>query len=235
MADHVAQRTLVKSPPELWAEVSEQRTLASRLEAFGEIRITRLDPETSVAWEGNDIRGTVELEPAGWGTLVTLRAAAAGAAASPGAPHETTTEAAPGRPPATDLLALDSREPQPIDPSGHTARRPGLFARMLARRRAARAAVETQAHAPHHTVATTDPTQAQQATEQLPLDAREPAAPDPLPLDAREPAAPEPPLHPTEPDAPTPEDLPPTPSVGAILTAVLDGLGSAHHRPYSRG
>ena len=41
---------------------------------LGEIRITRLDPETAVAWEGERARGTVRIEPAGWGTRVTLTA-----------------------------------------------------------------------------------------------------------------------------------------------------------------
>ena len=74
MDDPRAQRTLVKSPPELWAEVSDVDALAGHLGAFGEIRITRLEPETTVAWEGDRARGTVELEPSGWGTKVTLTA-----------------------------------------------------------------------------------------------------------------------------------------------------------------
>jgi hypothetical protein len=69
-----AHRTLVKSPPELWAEVSDVEALARHLGAFGEIRITRLEPESTVAWEGDRARGTVELEPSGWGTKVTLTA-----------------------------------------------------------------------------------------------------------------------------------------------------------------
>src|SRR3954453_1048378 len=71
-AEPRAQRTLVKSPPELWAEVSDPGALAGHLGAFGEIRITRLDPESTVAWEGDRARGTVELEASGWGTKVTL-------------------------------------------------------------------------------------------------------------------------------------------------------------------
>jgi hypothetical protein len=64
----------VKSPPELWAEISDVEALGGHLGAFGEIRITRLEPETTVAWEGDRARGTVELEPSGWGTKVTLTA-----------------------------------------------------------------------------------------------------------------------------------------------------------------
>jgi hypothetical protein len=69
-----AARTLVKSPPELWAEVSDPESLTRHLGAFGEIRITRLEPEATVAWEGDRVRGTVDLRPAGWGTKVTVTA-----------------------------------------------------------------------------------------------------------------------------------------------------------------
>ena len=74
MAQLTASRTLVKSSPELWAECSDAASLARHLGAFGEIHITRLEPETAVAWEGEDVRGTVTLEPSGWGTRVVLTA-----------------------------------------------------------------------------------------------------------------------------------------------------------------
>jgi hypothetical protein len=77
MTEHEASRTLVKSPPELWAECSEAASLARHLGQFGEIRITRLEPETAVAWEGERASGTVRLEPSGWGTRVVLTARAA--------------------------------------------------------------------------------------------------------------------------------------------------------------
>lgn len=69
-----AARTVVKSPPEVWAEVSDPDSLARHLGGVGEIRITRLEPESTVAWEGTRIRGTVDLAPAGWGTKVTVSA-----------------------------------------------------------------------------------------------------------------------------------------------------------------
>lgn len=72
--EHMASRTIVKSPPELWAECSVAQSLARHLGEFGEIRITRLEPETTVAWEGEHASGTVRLEPSGWGTQVTLTA-----------------------------------------------------------------------------------------------------------------------------------------------------------------
>ncbi|MGZ4274636.1 MAG: hypothetical protein ACXVRP_12845, partial [Solirubrobacteraceae bacterium] len=72
MTEHQSSRTLVKSAPELWAECSDAASLARHLGAFGEIRITKLEPESAVAWEGAAASGTVRLEPSGWGTRVTL-------------------------------------------------------------------------------------------------------------------------------------------------------------------
>lgn len=72
MKEHQSSRTLVKSAPELWAECSDAASLARHLGAFGEIRITKLEPETAVAWEGDAASGTVKLEPSGWGTRVIL-------------------------------------------------------------------------------------------------------------------------------------------------------------------
>ncbi len=72
MTEHQSSRTLVKSAPELWAECSDAASLARHLGAFGEIHITKLEPETAVAWEGAAASGTVRLEPSGWGTRVTL-------------------------------------------------------------------------------------------------------------------------------------------------------------------
>ena len=69
-----AKRTLVKSPPELWAELSDIAALARHLGEFGEIRITRTEPESVVEWEGDLASGSVRLEPSGWGTKVTLTA-----------------------------------------------------------------------------------------------------------------------------------------------------------------
>jgi hypothetical protein len=72
--EHKASRTIVKSPPELWAECSVAGSLSRHLGQFGEIRITRLEPEATVAWEVEYASGTVRLEPSGWGTQVTLTA-----------------------------------------------------------------------------------------------------------------------------------------------------------------
>ncbi len=77
------QRTLVKSPPELWAEVSDVEALTRHLAAFGDITITRVEPESTVAWEGEHASGTVELSASGFGTKVTLSAQPAAIDAPP--------------------------------------------------------------------------------------------------------------------------------------------------------
>jgi hypothetical protein len=71
------QRTLVKSPPELWAELSDPEALARHLGEFGEIRITRVQPEQKVEWEAaaGEVSGTVAIKPSGWGTKVKLTVA----------------------------------------------------------------------------------------------------------------------------------------------------------------
>jgi hypothetical protein len=94
MTAYKASRTLVKSPPELWSEVSEAGSLKRHLDQFGEIRITRLEPETAVAWEGESARGTIKLEPSGWGTKVILTAQPDQAGTDPSPPGATSSAAA---------------------------------------------------------------------------------------------------------------------------------------------
>jgi hypothetical protein len=72
MISSEVQRTLVKSPPELWAELSDPGVLARHLGELGEIRITRVEPEQLVEWEAENRTGTVHIKPSGWGTRVTL-------------------------------------------------------------------------------------------------------------------------------------------------------------------
>ncbi len=69
------QRTLVKSPPELWTELSDPDALARHLGELGEIRITRTEPERLVEWEAAGTTGTVAIQASAWGTKVTLRVA----------------------------------------------------------------------------------------------------------------------------------------------------------------
>src|SRR5919201_2043488 len=139
MSEPTATRTLVKSPPELWAELSDIESLARHLGGFDEIRITRLDPETTVAWEGDRARGTVHLEPSGWGTRVTLTAELPEEAAQEPEPPPAPPEEAAAEPePPTEPL------PAPGEP-GAMARKRGFFARLFGRRRRVEEVVEVAA------------------------------------------------------------------------------------------
>src|ERR671936_810723 len=108
MPEVQAHRRLVKSPPELWAELSDVEGLARHLGEFGEIRITRTDPETTVAWECEHARGTVAIEASGWGTKVTLTAETV-------AP-EREAAAEPEREPAADAdpAPVATPDPEPV-------------------------------------------------------------------------------------------------------------------------
>ena len=108
MTEHQSSRTLVKSAPELWAECSDAASLARHLGAFGEIRITKLEPETAVAWEGAAASGTVQLESSGWGTRVTLTVTEEG---RPAEPVEPVGPVEPVEP-----------EPEPVERDGARAR-----------------------------------------------------------------------------------------------------------------
>jgi hypothetical protein len=72
MISSEVQRTLVKSPPELWSELSDPAALARHLGELGEIRIVRVEGEKTVEWVAENTTGTVSIQPSGWGTKVTL-------------------------------------------------------------------------------------------------------------------------------------------------------------------
>jgi hypothetical protein len=63
-------RTLVKSPPELWAELGPD----CLEKALGAVSVQETEPEREMTFTGEGVRGTAVLEPAGWGTKVTLTA-----------------------------------------------------------------------------------------------------------------------------------------------------------------
>src|SRR3954466_3805720 len=117
MPDLTAKRTLVKSPPELWEELSEVEGLAKHLGAFGEIKITKLEPEHTVAWEGEHGSGTVSIEPSGWGTKVTFHAELPEAAT----PEE--AEAKPVEPEEEKSEAVQPAEAEPeLEPAAEPER-----------------------------------------------------------------------------------------------------------------
>jgi hypothetical protein len=180
------QRTLVKSPPELWAELSDPAALARHLGELGEIRITRVEPEKTVEWEAADTTGAVRLKPSGWGTRVTLTASREIPAPEP--------VAAPAPEPEPEP------EPEPVAEPAPEPRR-GLFARLFSRRPKVAPAAELEPSAP--VAEPPDVSAEQQAAAALAAE-----------LAMLEEAL----IAETQ----------------AVLTSVLDRLGAAHHRPFSR-
>ena len=70
MATYEVSRTLVKSPPELWAELEGERLR----DALGDAVVRSTEPERELAWEADGAAGLARLEPSSWGTKVTLTA-----------------------------------------------------------------------------------------------------------------------------------------------------------------
>jgi len=211
MDQSTAHRRLVKSPPELWAEVSSEDALGRHLAPFGEIRITRVEPETTVAWEGDRASGTVKLEPAGWGTRVILTAT----------PVQESTALPPPQPvrsaPPRQPVQSSTPPPRPAvapAPAPKQRRRRGFFARLFRRR---------PAHAAPAAATPAQPEPGPPAPGPVPT----PPEPDPAPtIVTRDLRPPAPAVH---------ARLDPV-STRAILAVVLDHLGADHHRPpFSRG
>ena len=237
--EHEASRTLVKSPPELWAECSDAGSLARHLGEFGEIQITRLEPESSVAWEGENASGTVRIEASGWGTRVTLTAQTR--IEEPSAPPEAVEEPREGESPvAVESLTaeaespaektsptpregnhaaveetLEEQDPGPVDDTGRArARWRRLTARMRGVFGSGAPGEEEEAVGP-------------EAVEEPAPEAMEEPAFEPSP----EPEA-------VSSSASALDKEPPQPDsqldAEAILASALDSLGQAHHRPFSR-
>ncbi len=225
MPETRAQRTLVKSPPELWAEISDAPSLARRLSAFGEVRITRKDPETAVAWEGASVRGTVELAASGWGTKVTI--AAERTPATPAEPEQD-TEAFDSAALAAALAAEPEPASEPEIPTPTTS----------ADTEATGTDIPSQAEGPAPREGFLARLKGWWHTGRwAPLPAAEQAAapaltPEAPADDPPQPAAVEVPE--VEPEVRVEQAPEPDPELEGLLVAVLDDLGSAHHRPFSR-
>jgi hypothetical protein len=259
MISSEAQRTLVKSPPELWAELSDPATLARHLGELGEIRITKIEPEQTVEWEAEAANGKVELKPSGWGTKVTLSITQelpddchGNAEAEPQA-TDCEAEAVPPDAEGEAPEDLQAPEPQTISvveaacdpaspqeaateraPAEQQTPRPGFFARLFRRKaKAAKAlaptpqdagASQSNADEAAETQATSIATEAVEDTG--PAAAQEMEQPDEQAEEAVEPAALAAELLAAE------EAL--AAQTTKMLTTVLDRLGAAHHRPFSR-
>ena len=61
------ERTLVKSPPELWDEIASEEALGRWL---ADVRVSVLDPPSRIEWSSEGIRGVIELEASGCGTRI---------------------------------------------------------------------------------------------------------------------------------------------------------------------
>ncbi len=211
MSSLQASRTLVKSPPELWAELSDIGALARHLGEFGEIRITKVDPESRVEWEADRASGTVRLEPSGWGTRVVLTVDTPEPAADPEPEVEEPVAVAEEAP-----VAEPEPEPEPVavepEPEPEPLKR-GFWARLFGRRK------PEPAPAPEPEPVVEEPVAVEPEPEPEPE----------TPFGTIEWEVPEPPVA----EEPEPEPLAPE-DAHAVLNGVLDTLGAAHHRPFSR-
>ena len=249
MPDLTAKRTLVKSPPELWEELSEVEGLMKHLAAFGEIKITKLEPEHTVAWEGEHGSGTVSIEPSGWGTKVTFHAELPEAAnPAPAAKPQPAAKAEPvaaepvaAEPVAAEPVAAErEQQPQPVavepepvavEPEAGPVveapepprQRRGFFGWLFKTRTDAAVTLpEPVAVTPEPEPVVIQPEPAAVTIEAEAIVVEPEPEPVPQP---DEPMAPEP-----EPD----EALDPD-RARVVLDEALDALGAAHHRPFSRG
>lgn len=282
------KRTLVKSPPELWSEISDSESLARHLGGVQDVRITRVEPETAVEWEADGASGSVRLQPSGFGTKVTLSlsrelpptepVAAEQEPASEPAPQPESPvvepESEPEPEPVAELEPEPAGEPDPqpdlvaSEPTPETSMpepvieraREGFFARLFKRRRKPVASAEGSIDPPREPqpialdTAEREPMSAVELEPALPVGEREATSePDPEAI-SQSLTAPTSAIAETEqaisPEAdPAPEPSQPMTSVTAdlaileaemaeqdeaMLTAMLDRLGAAHHRPFSR-
>jgi hypothetical protein len=265
MVSSEVQRTLVKSPPELWAELSDPDSLGRHLHALGDIRITRVEPEQRVEWEADRTTGTVAIKPTGWGTKVTLsveRELQALAGAPAGGEESEPSSAADGEKSepssAAEIDATADTDAAPDTPGGTDADiEPGLPARDAERATEAdaeTAAEATPAREPRRGFFArlfgrrARPSVPEPAAAAVPAEPEiaEPPAQASAPV-ATEPAATATTAEKTATAAEASEDPPhdlaaelraveeaAEEEVTAVLTAVLDRLGAAHHRPFSR-
>ena len=213
MTEHVASRTLVKSPPELWAECSDAGSLARHLDQFGDIKITRLEPETAVAWEGERARGTVRIEPAGWGTKVIL-----------------TAVAVEEKPEEVPVVVSVAEVVEVVEPAVEVPGISRAAATPPPRRRRFRLFRFRRAPAAAEKIAEPEPeSPVEPEPEPTPEAEAAPEAEATLEAEARHEAEA---THEATVEETAADTVPEM--TEAALTAALDSLGQAHHRPYSR-
>jgi hypothetical protein len=214
------QRTLVKSPPELWAELSDPDALSRHLSKLGEIRITRVEPETKVEWEAEGASGVVHLKQSGWGTKVTLSLTRETPVSEEPEPEqiaepEPVTQPEPIAEPVRPEPELVPAEPVP-EPIAEAKR--GFFARLF-RRQGPKLVEVVEPEAEPEPIADVELEPELQAL----------AAPEPIYLVRPVELAPYLAAELESVEAQMAEET------TELLTSVLDRLGAAHHRPFSRG
>src|SRR5579875_1835110 len=265
-----AQRTLVKSPPELWSELSDEQTLRAHLADLSDVRITSRVEERRIEWQASGARGSIEIQPSGWGTKVML---------SLEQDDHGSTQSSPTGTPPSPAEALAERQPEPMregpaagrstssaapetlagsEPPWPALRRRSLRARIGAllriasperRRRRSQQSERPGSEAPGeelppgggHDVPGADGLEAE--FERLSAAVLAPARPH-----GASPQAPEEPAavapdgrvkagvssgRPTSAGIGDAQDEP-LRSAQELLSALLDRLGEAHHRPFSR-
>ena len=214
------QRTIVKSPPELWAELSDPEALGRHLGELDGVRITRTVPETLLEWEAEAASGAVQLKASGFGTRVVLsltRDVSEPPAAAEPEPEAVAEEPEPKSvvEPEPEPVAEEpepepaAAEPEPEPVAAEPESRRGFFARLFRRRRAEQIVPDPQMDATPVIEAepvTTDEPQPETAEPQADLVAELAAVEAQIAEQATD-----------------------------LLTGVLDRLGAAHHRPFSRG
>ncbi len=263
-----AQRTLVKSPPELWAELSDPDSLARHLGELGEIRILRTVPESAVEWEGNGISGAIELKASGWGTKVTLTVtrrlpeppappesepvAELEPVAEPESVAEPEVVAEPEAVAEPELVAGPEVAPEPgamvapeavAEPESvaepEVEPRLGFFARIFRRRRKAELTLDPVPEPVPEPDPVPEPVPEPDPVPKLELEPEPVHQPE---LEQQPEPEPEPQKHAQQEQESQPDiaaellalEEATAAETTAVLTAVLDRLGAAHHRPFSR-
>jgi len=123
MISSEVQRTLVKSPPELWSELSDEAALARHLSGFRRVRITHLSAEERIDWAADGASGSILISPSGWGTRVTLtlERESARPAATAAQPPTATPDAAPPSVAPEAVSPPDTPAAPPAAPAGASA------------------------------------------------------------------------------------------------------------------
>lgn len=251
MPAYEVSRTLVKSAPEVWAELERVERLAELL-CDGTIEIVASRPESQIEWRGQRASGTIEIAASGWGTKVKLTAEAeeivlGAGVLEPGVTMEQAAETEPAQEtetaPESGVEAGAEREaevglepetaesPEPetvvdleseleLEPVAETKSKPVGFWKRLFGKTAPAVETEVVAGPEPETIAEPEP-EPEVVAEPEPEVVAEPEPEAVAESKPEEPAESAP--------APEPESI----DYEALLTSVLDHLGSAHKRPFT--